>query len=124
MEQAHKVNRNFYIAYIDYRKAFDLVPHTWLIDILQVYKIDQNIINSLQELSKKWTITLQDIVKNYRIMSDPIRIQRGIYQGDNLSPSWLCLALNPFSYLLNRTNSGFGDNIEKNEIGWACGAYG
>jgi len=33
----------------------------------------------------------------------PIRIQPGIYQGDSLSPLWFCLALNPLSYLLNRT---------------------
>ena len=41
-------------------------------------------------------------------MSDPIRIQRRIYEGDSLSPLWFCLALNPLSYLLNRTNCGFG----------------
>jgi len=40
--------------------------------------------------------------------SDPIHIQLGIYQGDSLSPLWFCLALNPLSYLLNRTNCGFG----------------
>ena len=30
---------------------------------------------------KEWTTTLQVKVKNHRIMSDPIRTQRGIYQG-------------------------------------------
>ena len=28
LEQAHKDNWNMYVAYIDYRKAFDSVPHT------------------------------------------------------------------------------------------------
>ena len=41
-------------------------------------------------------------------MNDLICIQRGIYQWDSLSPLWFCLALNPLSYLLNRTNYGFG----------------
>ena len=41
-------------------------------------------------------------------MSDPIRIQRGIYQGDSLSPLWFCLALNHFFICLNSTNNGFG----------------
>ena len=87
MEQAHKDNRNLYIAYIDYRNAFDSVPHSWLIRVLQIYKIDPQIINSLQQLMKKWTATLQVKAKNLRIMSDPIRIQQGKYQGDSLSPS-------------------------------------
>jgi len=30
LEQAHKDNRNLYIAYNDYCKAFDSVPHSWL----------------------------------------------------------------------------------------------
>ena len=33
LEQAHKDNRNLYIAYIDYRKAFDSVPHSWPIHV-------------------------------------------------------------------------------------------
>jgi hypothetical protein len=64
MEQAHKDNRNLYIAYIDYRKAFDSVPHNWLVRVLEIYKIEPLIINSLQQLMKKWTITLQVKVKN------------------------------------------------------------
>jgi len=83
--------------------------------ILQVYKIDPQIINSLQQLMKKWTTTLQVKVKNHRIRSDPIRIQ-GIYQGDSLSLLQFCLALNPLSYLLNRTNYGFGIHSGNQEM--------
>jgi hypothetical protein len=64
---------------------------------------------------KKWTTTLQVRVKNNQITSDPIRIQQGIYQGESLSPLWFCLALNPLSYLLNRTNYGFGINSNNQE---------
>jgi hypothetical protein len=31
LEQAHKDNQNLYIAYIDYHKTLDSVPHSWLI---------------------------------------------------------------------------------------------
>jgi hypothetical protein len=60
MEQAHKDNRNFHIAYIDYRNAFDAVSHSWLVRLLEV---DQLIINSLQKLMKKWTTTFEGKVK-------------------------------------------------------------
>jgi len=49
-------------------------------------------------------------------MSDPIRIKRGIYQGDSRSPLWFCLALNPLSYLLKRTNYGFGIHSDNQEM--------
>ena len=116
MEQAHKDNRNLYTAYSDYRKAFDSVSHSWLINVLQIYKLDPQTINSLQQLMKKWTTSIQVKVKNHRIMRDPIRLQRGIYQGDSLSPLWFCLALNPLFYLLNRTNCGFGIHSGNQEM--------
>ena len=75
LEQVHKDNRNLYTAYSDYRRAFHSVPHSWLIHVLQIYKIDPQIINSLQQLMKKWTTTIQVKVKNHRIMRDPIRLQ-------------------------------------------------
>ena len=43
LEQAHKDNRNLYIANIDYRKTFDSVPHSWLIHVLRIYKTDPQI---------------------------------------------------------------------------------
>jgi len=72
LEQAHRDNRNLYIAHITFCNAFDLVPHSWLIHVLQIDKTDSQIINSVQQLMKKWTITLQVEVKNHQIMSDPI----------------------------------------------------
>jgi hypothetical protein len=73
LEQAYKDNRSLYIAYIDYRKAFDSVPHGWLVRVLEIYKTDPLIINSLQQSMKKWTTTLQVKVNNNQVTSDPIR---------------------------------------------------
>jgi hypothetical protein len=55
---------------------------------------------------KKWSTTLQARVENNQItsISEQIRIQRGIYQGDSLSPLWFCLAQTPFlTYLTEHT---------------------
>jgi len=65
---------------------------------------------------KKWTTTIQVKVKNHRIMRDTIRFQREIHQGDSLSPLWFCLALNPLSYRLKRTNCGFGIHSGNQEM--------
>lgn len=45
MRQAEKEDRNLILSYIVYKKAFHSVPHSWLLKILQIYKIDSVIQN-------------------------------------------------------------------------------
>jgi hypothetical protein len=40
-KQVQKKNRNLSTARIDYKKAYDSVPHSWLIEVLYLYKIDK-----------------------------------------------------------------------------------
>jgi hypothetical protein len=112
MEQARKNNRNIYTAFIDYKKAYDSVPHSWLIKILKIYKINLDLINFLSHVMTFWRTTLNLSINNTKLKSEPIQIKRGIYQGDSLSPLWFCLAINPLTNLLNST--GYGFNIRLN----------
>lgn len=34
MRQFHTRNRNLLIAYIDYKKDYDNIPHSWMIEVL------------------------------------------------------------------------------------------
>jgi hypothetical protein len=112
MEQTRKNNRNIYTAFIDYKKAYDSVPHSWLIKILKIYKINLDLINFLSHVMTFWRTTLNLSINNIKLKSEPIQIKRGIYQGDSLSPLWFCLAMNPLTNLLNST--GYGFNIRVN----------
>jgi hypothetical protein len=112
MEQVRKNNRNIYTAFIDYKKAYDSVPHSWLIKILKIYKINLDLINFLSHVMTFWRTTLNLSINNTKLKSEPIQIKRGIYQGDSLSPLWFCLAINPLTNLLNST--GYGFNIRLN----------
>ena len=42
------------MAWVDYRKAFDRVPHDWLINALKLYKISPIIINLLKINMSLW----------------------------------------------------------------------
>lgn len=105
-DQVIKQNRNLFTAYIDFKKAYDSVPHSWLAKILDIYKISQPLQNLLQELMKQWQTKLTITDTNKSVETDYIKIKRGIFQGDALSPLWFCLALNPLSNILRRTNKG------------------
>ncbi|KAL0867793.1 hypothetical protein ABMA27_008500 [Loxostege sticticalis] len=101
LKHASSRSRNLSIGYIDYKKAFDSVPHSWLIKVLKLYKINPSIISFLQDAMANWTTTLNLTTESTRIITPEIQIRNGIFQGDSLSPLWFCLALNPLSNLLS-----------------------
>lgn len=103
IKQAEVKRRNISMAYIDYKKAFDSVPHDWLIKVLEIYRVNPTIIRLLTHAMTTWET--QAKIGGSAISN--IKIRRGIYQGDSLSPLWFCLALNPLSAMLNDTAYGF-----------------
>jgi len=111
--RARQKHRNLEMAYIDYKKAFDSVPHKWLIKVLKLYKIDNTLINTLENMMKNWNTKLCVNTTNGTEISPEIEINRGIFQGDSLSPLWFCLALNPLSSLLNKIK---GINLKARNI--------
>ena len=115
MNQVHSKKRNIYTTFIDYKKAYDSVPHSWLIHVLEIYKINTTIVTFLKNMMDTWKTKMHLNTKNTRIVSDTVKISRGIFQGDALSPLWFCLAINPLSNILNTSKSGFkikdGSNV-------------
>jgi hypothetical protein len=56
---------------------------------------------------EKWNTTLHLKTKQKVMQSQPIQIQRGIFQGDSLSPLVFCIALIPLTHELNRADCGY-----------------
>ena len=107
MNQVHTKKRNIHTTFIDYKKAYDSVPHSWLIQVLEIYKISPLVINFIKTLMTSWRTKINLNTKKERIISDTVKIQRGIFQGDALSPLWFCLALNPLSNMLKDSKYGY-----------------
>ena len=53
LENNRSCHRNLSTGWIDYRKAFDSVPYTWVLKVLQMYKISSTIINFLTTSMKQ-----------------------------------------------------------------------
>lgn len=104
---ARRKKRNLSVAWIDYRKAFDSVPHSWLLRVLGIYKVHHQVIQCLRELMQKWETKLSVDLGGVRYTTGNLNIRRGIFQGDSLSPLWFCLAINPLSTLLESSDYGY-----------------
>ena len=52
------------MAWIDYKKAYDMVPHSWIIDCLETVGINENIQRLSLESMKSWRVELISKEKN------------------------------------------------------------
>ena len=107
LENCKLSNRNLSTAWIDYKKAFDSVPHDWIIKVLEIYKVSPVIINFIKTCMQTWQTTLILNHSQGKIEIPNINIECGIFQGDSLSPLLFCLALFPLSKQLNESLRGY-----------------
>ena len=51
-------NKNLVMAWIDYKKAYDMVPHLRIIECLDFFRVAKNIISFLVNSMEKWQVML------------------------------------------------------------------
>ena len=73
------------------QKGYDMVPQSWIINCLTMYKVSNEIINFIEKNMKNWRVELTAGGKSLT----ETKIQRGIFQGDELSPLLFIIAMIP-----------------------------
>ena len=101
------------MAWIDYRKAYDLIPHTWLLKCMNMFGATSNMISLLENSMNTWRT---DLTSGESVFGE-VRIKRGIFQGDSLSPLLFVLALIPLTLILREVKAGY-DLREKVRINY------
>ena len=92
--------RNVAMAWVDYKKAYDMVPHLWLEECFRLFGIANNVDNLLLNSMKKWKTDLTFGGESF----GEVKIKRGIFQGDSLSPLLFIIALIPLSMILKKVS--------------------
>ena len=91
------------MAWIDYNKAYDIVPHWWIIKCLDLCGVAENIKSLLVNSMEMWKVMLCS--GNSEL--GEVEIKRGIFQGDSLSTLVFVLALIPLSLILKKAKAAY-----------------
>ena len=74
-------NKNLAMAWIDYKKAYDMVPHSWIIECLDLFGLAENIKSVSVNSMEKWKVML--FSGNSEL--GEVEIKGAIFQEDSLS---------------------------------------
>ena len=94
--------RNLSCCWIDVRKAYDSLSHSWMKKMLEVHRFPVKLQKVLGKIMDAWNIVLFVPLEREDVMSEPIRVTNGVLQGDVISGSLFTLSLNPVSWELRR----------------------
>ena len=89
-------NREDVRKWIDYKKAYDMVPHSWILESLELLQVSGNILEFIKRSMANWQTELTSCGEN--LAKDNIR--RGIVQGDSLSPLLFVICMIPLTHVL------------------------
>lgn len=107
LEDCTKHKRKLYLGWIDYKKAYDSVPKSWLEESMRLLGVAEEIVSFNTSLMETWETSLHLPTNKNPITTRPLKVKRGIYQGDALSPILFCIAMAPLSLILNKLKAGY-----------------
>ena len=85
LRDSRKRMTNLGICWIDYQKAYDMLPHSWILETMTITGMAKNVIDLIRNSMRSWNTELEYLGEKIA----EVKIKRGIFQGDSLSPSSL-----------------------------------
>jgi hypothetical protein len=108
MKECKKKKRNLSMAWVDYKKAYDMVPHSWLLEVTELMGVAKNVRGLLESSMDHWRT---ELTANGEKLGT-VNIKRGIFQGDSLSPLLFVMIMIPLTMILKDEPKGlmFGNS--------------
>ena len=103
MKEVKQRKKNIAMCWLDYRKAYDLVPHSWLNECLSMFGVAENVKDLLINSMKEWSTMLTSCGEEI----GEVKFSRGIFQGDSLSPLMFVIAMIPLTLVLRKMKASY-----------------
>ena len=103
LRDCKKRHTNLAMAWKDYKKGYDMVPHGWISECLETFGIANNVQDFLNSRMKSWNLELNASGKTL----GEVHIRSGNFQVDGLSSLLFVLCMAPLTWQLRRGKTGY-----------------
>jgi hypothetical protein len=104
------------MAWNDYHKAFESVPHSLIIKSLELIGINNKVILFTKKVTTYCKTRMCLHAENKPKETEDITIQCGIFRVDSLSPLLFCICLITLTEQLNRLNTEYEEHKTKTKF--------
>ena len=91
------------MIWINNKKAYDMVPRSWILYRLKMYKIPNQVVQFIEKTMKTWKVELTAGGKSLT----KVKVQGCIFQGDALPPLRFVIAMMPLNHILRKCTAGY-----------------
>lgn len=114
LKESASRRKNLASGPIDYMKAYDMIPHPWILEYFGLVSTTQNIKNLLANSMYE---SKTELTSNGQSLGN-VNIKRGIFQGDSLYLLLIVIAIILITLILRKCEAGYsnGNNIKINHL--------
>ena len=112
MKDSRYRKTNLAMTWINYQKAFDMVPHSWIVKSLEMIGPPIIMMKFLENSMAQWETNIEQP----REKLSKIKNKRGKFQGDSLSPLIFVIALIALSVILKAASMSYKFKMDLNSI--------
>jgi hypothetical protein len=94
------------MAWIDCKRAFDSLPHTWIVTVMETYQICPTV-TIRGGIDERWKTKMWLYHTERHVKTGKVAAKWGIFQSDSFSPLLFYLALIPLTGMLNIQGAGY-----------------
>ena len=95
-------HRNLSCAWLDVRKAFDSLSHSYLKKMISIHQFPSKLNEALLTVMGNWFVRIDIPTADGTTQSRIIKFSNGELQGDSLGPQLYTLAKNPISWIIRQ----------------------
>ena len=103
LNDCKKRQTNLEMAWINYVKVYDMIPHSWIFESARLGKESENIVDFIRKSMTNWNanlISCREYLPN-------VNITRGMFQEDSFSPLLFMICMTVLTHILRKLKSGY-----------------